>query len=152
MFVQVFPPSKDLNAPVPAKELLAIRFSPVPIQTVSGSERETSISPMAKVDSFSKMGFQVIPLLTVFQTFPDPTPTYIVELLPGGQAILSTLPPWNIGPTLRQLRFLKGESSLSFTWRFQDFIRLSGSEGFSLACAPEYEGYKNCTLKRNTLK
>jgi hypothetical protein len=66
-----------LKTPVPAYEYPLCRgcVSPVPTQTMSGSDAETATSPIVKVDSFSKMGFQVRPLLTVFQRFPDPTPT-----------------------------------------------------------------------------
>ncbi len=74
MFVHVSPASVDLKTPVPAYELRAISTSPVPTQTMLGSEGATAISPMVKVDSFSKMGVQVVPLFTDFQTLPAPAP------------------------------------------------------------------------------
>jgi hypothetical protein len=42
---------------------------------MSGSDGAMAISPMANVDSFSKIGVQVRPLLSDFQTLPDPAPT-----------------------------------------------------------------------------
>ncbi len=77
MFRQVIPASVDLKTPVPEYEYPLCRgwVSPVPTQTISGFEAETATSPMEKADSFSKIGVQVMPLFSVFQRFPEPTPT-----------------------------------------------------------------------------
>lgn len=48
---------------------------------------------MANVDSFSKIGVHVVPLFTVFQRFPDPTPPSNVEVSAAGTVMLSTRPP-----------------------------------------------------------
>jgi len=49
--------------------------SPVPTQTMRGSDGATATSPIVKVDSRSKIGVQVIPLFSVFHRLPEPTPT-----------------------------------------------------------------------------
>jgi len=51
-----------------------MRASPVPTYIISGCESDMAISPMAKADSFSKMGSQVVALLFVFQIFPEAKP------------------------------------------------------------------------------
>ncbi len=45
--------------------------SPVPTQTMCGSEGATAMSPTAAVASCSKMGVQVVPSFSVFQTPPE---------------------------------------------------------------------------------
>jgi hypothetical protein len=74
MFCHVPPASVDLNTPVPAKELRAMCGSPVPTQTKFGFLSDTVTTEIEEVDSFSKIGFQVVPLLMDFHRLPDPDP------------------------------------------------------------------------------
>ncbi len=75
MFFQVFPPSTDLYTPSPYDTLLWLLFSPVPTQTTSGSLGSMVMVPIEKDFSPSKMGVQVVPAFSVFQTPPDAAAT-----------------------------------------------------------------------------
>ena len=46
----------------------------MPTQTRLGSSSDTVTTETEKVDSLSKTGFQVVPLLTDFHRLPDPAP------------------------------------------------------------------------------
>ena len=71
MFAQVLPPSADLKMPTPACELRKMLCSPVPTQTTFWSDGARAMSPMAAVTMFSKIGVQVVPSFSVFQTPPE---------------------------------------------------------------------------------
>ena len=75
ILVHVWPSSSDLKTPIPGNEERANSTSPVPNQTVSGSDGETATAPMATDARCWKMGVHVIPLFSVFQRPPEPTPT-----------------------------------------------------------------------------
>ena len=75
MFCHAPPASVDLKTPVPAIELRAMCGSPVPTQTRFGSLSDTVTTEIEEVDSLSKIGFQVVPLLRDFQRLPEPEPT-----------------------------------------------------------------------------
>ena len=57
--------------PAPAWELRKMLCSPVPTQIVFWSDGARAMSPMAAVAWFSKMGVQVVPSFSVFQTPPE---------------------------------------------------------------------------------
>src|SRR2546427_13148904 len=80
MFFQVLPPSVDLYIPSPHDELWRLFGSPVPTQTIEGSEGAMAISPIVETRSLSKTASQVMPLFTVFQTPPDATPTKTMQI------------------------------------------------------------------------
>ena len=65
------PPSKDTYTPSPKEELCRFAGSPVPTQTVAGSEGESAIAPMEVVVKWSKMESQVAPLFRVRNRPPD---------------------------------------------------------------------------------
>ena len=71
MCAQVLPPSADLKTPMPAWELRKMLCSPVPTQTMFGSDGARAMSPTAAVAMFSKTGVQVVPSFSVFQTPPE---------------------------------------------------------------------------------
>src|SRR5262245_52115056 len=73
--VNVLPPSVDLLIPSPKLELWRLFGSPVPTQTMFGSDWQTARSPIEDVEEVSKIGSQVVPLLTVFHTPPVAHPT-----------------------------------------------------------------------------
>src|SRR5215471_14842546 len=75
VFCHVFPPSSDLYAPSPHEELCRLFGSPVPTQTTDGSEGAMAMSPIVDTASLSNTGSQVVPLLVVFHTPPEATPT-----------------------------------------------------------------------------
>src|SRR5205807_1247391 len=75
IFFQVFPPSSDLYAPSPQEELCRLLGSPVPTQTIDGSDGAIAISPIVDTPSLSKIGSQVVPLLVVFHTPPGAVPS-----------------------------------------------------------------------------
>src|SRR6266478_4203781 len=68
---QLAPPSVDLYTPLPQDTLLRALASPVPTQTTDGFEGATATAPRETVSSWSKTGFQAVPLLTVFQSPPE---------------------------------------------------------------------------------
>src|ERR1051326_6393060 len=72
-----------------------------------------AMSPMVETDSLSKTGSQVVPLLTVFQTPPDATPTKTILGLDSTTAKSSMRPPMTAGPisrNSRDLNFSMGEA------------------------------------------
>src|SRR5712664_2131917 len=75
MFCQVFPPSSDLYAPSPHDELWRLFGSPDPTHTTDGSDGAIAMSPIVDTASLSNTGVHVVPLLVVFHTPPDATPT-----------------------------------------------------------------------------
>ena len=74
MCFQVFPASVDLKTPRPASEPRKMLASPVPAQTMFGSESATARSPIDIVGMSSKMGSQVVPALTVLKMPPVAAP------------------------------------------------------------------------------
>ena len=66
-------------------------------------EGATAKSPILKMASFSKIDFQLNPLLTVFQSPPDPNPTYIVPGLSLSTCTTSALALLSVGPKGTQL-------------------------------------------------
>ena len=106
IFFQVFPPSSDLYAPSPQEELCRLLGSPVPTQTIDGSDGAIAISPIVDTPSLSKIGSQVVPLLVVFQTPPEAVPTYTMFGLLSTTAKSSMRPPIVAGPISRNSRFL----------------------------------------------
>src|SRR5262245_46837986 len=101
MWAQVLPPSVDLYSPSPQETLLRGLASPVPTQTTSGLEGATATSPIETVLWLSKIGVQVMPLLTVFQRPPDAVATYRVVGRPSTTATSTTRPPMLAGPSGR---------------------------------------------------
>src|SRR5437588_12244482 len=114
IFFQVFPPSSDLYAPSPQEELCRLLGSPVPTQTIDGSDGAIAISPIVDTPSLSKIGSQVVPLLVVFHTPPEAVPTYTMFGLLSTTAKSSMRPPMVAGPISRNSRFLN--LSLGFGW------------------------------------
>ena len=106
IFFQVFPPSSDLYAPSPQEELCRLLGSPVPTQTIDGSDGAIAISPIVETPSLSKIGSQVVPLLVVFHTPPEAVPTYTMFGLLSTTAKSSMRPPIVAGPISRNSRFL----------------------------------------------
>src|SRR5438477_906019 len=106
IFFQVFPPSSDLYAPSPQEELCRLLGSPVPTQTIDGSEVAISITPIDDTPSLSKSGSQVLPLLVVFHMPPEAVPTYTMFGLLSTTAKSSMRPPIVAGPISRNSRFL----------------------------------------------
>src|ERR1041385_3387916 len=92
--------------PSPQEELWRLLGSPVPTHTTDGSEGAMAISPMVDTPSLSKTGSQVVPLLVVFQTPPDATPTYTIFGLLSTAAKSSMRPPITAGPISRNSRDL----------------------------------------------
>ena len=74
-WLQVSPASVDLYTPAPHGELCRLLASPVPIQTMSGSDGATVTSPIELTCSSSNNDCQVVPRLVVFHRFPEATPT-----------------------------------------------------------------------------
>src|SRR5271165_7378058 len=101
MFCQVFPPSMDLYTPSPQEELCRLFASPVPTQTMEGSEGAVAMSPIVETPSLSNTGSQVVPLLVVFHTPPDATPTNTMFGLLSTTAKSSMRPPITAGPSSR---------------------------------------------------
>src|SRR5436189_2695899 len=114
IFFQVFPPSSDLYAPSPQEELCRLLGSPVPTQTIDGSDGAIAISPIVDTPSLSKIGSQVVPLLVVFHTPPEAVPTYTMFGLLSTTAKSSMRPPIVAGPISRNSRFLN--LSVGFGW------------------------------------
>src|SRR6056297_79635 len=79
-------------------------FSPVPTQTVFGFDGSSVMAPIEYESCPSKIGFQVVPELTVFQTPPEPTATYQTLGLSGCSAISAIRPDMNAGPMVRSSR------------------------------------------------
>src|SRR5689334_13481779 len=92
--------------PSPQEELCRLLGSPEPTQTMEGSEGAMAMSPMVETDSLSKTGSQVVPLLVVFQTPPEATPTKTMLGLDSTTAKSSMRPPMTAGPISRNSRAL----------------------------------------------
>ena len=65
----------DLNAPQPREIWLRRKLSPVPAQTVLGSDGAMARAPMEETGWSSKIGSQWVPPSDVFQIPPDAAPT-----------------------------------------------------------------------------
>src|SRR5438067_1965749 len=74
-FFHEAPASVDLYTPLPHEELWRLFDSPVPTQTMEGSDGATATAPMVELVSLSKTGSQVVPPLIVFITPPDAVAT-----------------------------------------------------------------------------
>src|ERR1051326_1574102 len=98
MFLHVLPPSIDLYRPSPDDTLLRALASPVPTQTMSGSEGATATSPSDTLASFSKTAVQLVPLLVVFHNPPVALATYMIEGLLSTTATPVIRPPMFAGP------------------------------------------------------
>src|SRR5215469_1379627 len=68
---------------------------------MEGSEGAMAMSPMVETLSLSKTGSQVVPLLVVFQTPPEATPTKTILGLDSTTAKSSMRPPMMAGPISR---------------------------------------------------
>src|SRR5246127_3407020 len=99
--------------PSPQEELCRLLGSPEPTQTMEGSEGAIAMSPMVETASLSKTGSQVVPLLTVFQTPPEATPTKTMLGLDSTTAKSSMRPPMIAGPISRNSRDLNFSMDLS---------------------------------------
>src|SRR5690349_8082971 len=98
--------------PSPQEELWRLLGSPEPTQTMDGSDGAMAMSPIVETASLSKTGSQVVPLLTVFQTPPEATPTKTTLGLDSTTAKSSMRPPMMAGPisrNSRDLNFSMGE-------------------------------------------
>src|SRR5262249_37379885 len=78
--------------------------SGVRTKTISGLEGATATSPIETVLCWSKIGVQVMPLLTVFHRPPDAVATYRVVGRPSTTATSTTRPPMLAGPSGRALK------------------------------------------------
>src|SRR5215467_11482737 len=87
--------------PSPQEELCRLLGSPVPTQTIEGSDGAMAMSPIVDTPSLSKTGSQVVPLLVVFQTPPEATPTNTMLGLDSTTAKSSMRPPMVAGPISR---------------------------------------------------
>src|SRR5438105_15850813 len=96
----------DLYAPSPQDELCRLFGSPLPTQTIEGSDGAMAISPIVETPSLSKTGSQVVPLFVVFHTPPEAVPTYTMFGLLSTTAKSSMRPPITAGPISRNSRFL----------------------------------------------
>src|SRR5262249_54638044 len=92
--------------PLPQEELWRLLGSPEPTQTMEGSDGATAMSPIVETASLSKTGSQVVPLLVVFQTPPEATPTNTMLGLDSTTAKSSMRPPMTAGPISRNSRDL----------------------------------------------
>src|ERR1017187_6199981 len=73
--------------------------SPVPAQTMFGSDGATAIAPIACAVILSKTGTNVLTSSTDFQTPPEAEPRYQVRTSPGTPVMDATRPP-NDGPII----------------------------------------------------
>src|SRR5437588_3237132 len=92
--------------PSPHDELWRLFGSPLPTQTIEGSDGAMAISPIVETPSLSKTGSQVVPLFVVFHTPPEAVPTYTMFGLLSTTAKSSMRPPIVAGPISRNSRFL----------------------------------------------
>src|SRR6516165_5202902 len=92
--------------PSPQEELCRLLGSPEPTHTMEGSEGAIEMSPMVETPSLSNTGSQVVPLLTVFQTPPEATPTKTTLGWDSTTAKSSMRPPMTAGPSSRNSRDL----------------------------------------------
>src|SRR6267143_2274772 len=114
MFCQVFPPSSDLYAPSPHDELWRLFGSPDPTHTTEGSDGAIAMSPIVDTASLSNTGVHVVPLLVVFHTPPEATPTKTMFGLLSTTAKSSMRPPITAGPISRSSRLFS--LSVGFVW------------------------------------
>src|SRR6266852_168236 len=112
---QVFPPSSDLYAPSPHDELCRLFGSPDPTHTTEGSDGAIAMSPIVETASLSNTGVHVVPLLVVFQTPPEATPTNTMFGLLSTTAKSSMRPPITAGPISRSSRFLSLSTMLGWS-------------------------------------
>src|SRR5580704_5606105 len=89
--------------PSPHEELCRLLGSPLPTQTMEGSEGAMAISPIVDTASLSKTGSHVVPLLVLFQTPPEATPTNTMLGFDSTTAKSSMRPPITAGPSSRNL-------------------------------------------------
>ena len=75
MCCQVLPASADLKIPTPAFELRKMLASPVPNQTMFGSDGATSTLPPCTDAAWSKLGSNVVPSFSVFHRPPEAVAT-----------------------------------------------------------------------------
>src|SRR6266849_4706216 len=113
MFCHVLPPSNDLYAPSPHDELWRLFGSPDPTHTTDGSDGAIAMSPIVDTASLSNTGVHVVPLLVVFHTPPDATPTKTIFGLLSTTAKSSMRPPITAGPTSRSSRLFSLSVGLS---------------------------------------
>src|SRR5579862_681971 len=99
--------------PSPQEELWRLLGSPEPTQMMEGSDGAMAMSPMVETGSLSKTGSQVVPLLVVFQTPPEATPTKTMLGLDSTTAKSSMRPPITAGPISRKSRALNFSMDLS---------------------------------------
>ena len=81
-----------------------LTFSPVPIHTVSGFDGSSVTQPIEYDGWPSKIGVQVVPPFSVFQTPPEPTVTYQTSRFCGWMAMSLMRPDMMAGPMLRNAR------------------------------------------------
>src|SRR5487761_2073058 len=82
--VHVLPPSVDLYTPSPITSASRMAHaSPVPAQTILGSDGATASAPMACTGSLSNTGPKLWPPSTDFHTPPDAEPRYQTAVSPG---------------------------------------------------------------------
>ena len=112
MFFQVLPPSTLLYTPSPYDTELRGLFSPVPTQTMFGSDGATATSPMEQVVSLSNWFSNVVPLLTVFSSPPPPRPIQYIIGSASFTAIAVTRPPMFAGPMQRHANGLSNSSGI----------------------------------------
>jgi len=70
----VRPASVDLKIPSPTEMWLRMHDSPVPAQTMLGSEGATAMSPIELTGWSSKIGSQLMPPSVVLKMPPDAEP------------------------------------------------------------------------------
>src|SRR5713226_6418186 len=115
MFFHVFPPSLDLYAPFPHDELCRLFGSPVPTHTIDGSDGAIAMSPMVETPALSNTGSHVVPLLVVFHTPPEATPTNTMFGLLSTTAKSSMRPPITAGPSSRNSKFFNLSMGLGWS-------------------------------------
>ena len=74
MCFQVSPASVDLKTPMPMETFARMKVSPVPAQTMFGSDSETASAPMAWTSWSSNTGRHLMPPSSVFQMPPVAAP------------------------------------------------------------------------------
>jgi hypothetical protein len=82
-------------------------FSPVPSHSTFEFFGSMTMQQLLKEPPSSKIGVNVAPRLTVFQTPPNAAATYQVFGFFGSIAMSCTRPVWITGPMLRKVRPLR---------------------------------------------
>src|ERR1041384_6868936 len=77
--LQCLPASVDLNIPQPTEMWLRIHGSPVPAQTMFGSDGATAIEPTEETGWSSKIGVQWMPPSVLLKIPPDAAPARRAE-------------------------------------------------------------------------